>query len=229
MRKGSVLRHVVSALFVLAALLLLSTKVLATPLLPGATVVPGAITLLGDTLLADTGIQNLTSSTPNDWTATLQAQVYRNSGGTLDFVYQFHNNANSSTALGRVTGSNFGASFTTDVFFDTTDTLSLGATTAGLLPSSADRGTCPSCLVVGFTFNTSPTKVLPGETTPILLVRTNATDFTTGFASLINSGVGAGSAFEPVVSAVPEPGTLLLLGTGLVMLTGVARRWWQHE
>jgi hypothetical protein len=60
-----------------------------------------------------------------------------------------------------------------------------------------------------------------GETSPVLVISTNAMLFTAGNASVIDGGVTTVAAFEP--AAVPGPASLLLLGGGLLALGGVRR------
>src|SRR5689334_13064085 len=92
----------------------------ATPLLPGSSVIPSTFTVSPGTLIATTGSIQFTSTLgASDFSGTVTANVYREAGGTLDFVYQFHNNVGSQQPIEQMSDSAFGA-FMTDVQLDTT-------------------------------------------------------------------------------------------------------------
>jgi hypothetical protein len=62
--------------------------------------------------------------------------------------------------------------------------------------------------------------VLPGEHTQILWARTNVDTFQVGLLSFIDSETGMVESFAPL----PEPASLLLLGSGLVTLASRLKR-----
>jgi hypothetical protein len=167
-----------------------------------------------------TGAVLASSSSPFTTAAfsgTLTSAVVQN-GSTLDFYYQVANNANSLSSLGRETNFNF-SGFATSVFFRTDNAGGAGGFVAGTeTPDTADRD---SFGVVGFNFNqggagAASGKIDPGETSSILVVRTDATLFAPGTSSVINGGAASVATFMPVI---PEPASLGLLGvaTGLVL------------
>jgi len=196
----------------------------ATLLVPGGSGFPGDFTGAPPGTLLALNSAPFTSTLGLE-SGTIVSAVFREAGGTLDFYYQVTNNATCGVptcdSLSRETDTNF-FGFVTDVLFRTDgSSLPGGAFVNGTVaPATADRD--GSADVVGFDFNQVPAlRILPGTVSTVLVIRTNATNFTLGNASVIDGGVATVTAFEPTV--VPEPTSLLLLGGGLLALSCVRR------
>ncbi len=146
-----------------------------------------------------------TITTPT-FTVSYSEWVYADPGnswcpGCLDFVYQFTNNGGDSNE--RFSMYNF-AGFLIDV----------GTDPFGIHdPTTIDRSV--NGLVIGFDFPASD-EIGPGQTTPLLVIETNALHFTTGYASAQDGTAGYGAAYSPI--ALPEPSSLALMGGGLFVL-----------
>ncbi len=219
----SITRHGCACLAA-ATLLLGSSTAHATVLMPGGTVVPELLGGPAGTLLDS--VTNVGYDT-GDVTGALTAAVVRNASGTLDFYYQITNDVASLDSLATNTNSVFallgGPLFATDVFFreDNGGLAEFTAGDAGATPLMADRNF--SGRVVGFDFQNLPgaTGIDPGETSRILVIRTNATRFIPGISSVIDGGVDSVDTFAP--DAVPEPASLVLLGSAFAAAAYMAR------
>jgi len=197
--------------FAVAGVLSLTTPVWAQDLTPSHTVTPTAtanpLTEAGFTVVASTSGH---FSTPVE-SGTYSAYVVRETSGTLDFVYKFSNDSSSSSKIERMTAYNF-AGFTTNVGYV--------AGSGDITPRSADR--TADGKVVGFNF-LAPNSVSPGQDTDIMVIKTNATNWTTGTYTFQDGGATTVAAYAPALPT-PEPSTLLSLGLGGVVVLGISRR-----
>jgi len=161
------------------------------------------------TLLAS--IINGTITTPT-FTTTYSEWVYADPtntwcSGCLDFVYQFTNNGGDANE--RYSMYNF-AGFSTDV-----GTNPFG----GHDPTTIDRSL--NGPVIGFNYPGSD-EISPGQTTPLLVIETDALHFNPGFVSAQDGTAAFAPGFSP--AAVPEPSSLALLGGGLAVVGALLRK-----
>src|ERR1035437_6176725 len=92
------------------------------------------------------------------FTGTIQLEVVKESGGTLDFYFQVFNNSSSLDAIMRLTTGNY-TGFATDVDW-TTNTAVGVASSVGVPSTSASRTTADT---VGFAFSVPGSgAILPG-------------------------------------------------------------------
>ena len=190
------------------------------PTPPGSSVFPGDVTGVGAGTLLDSMVAAWSFDVPppaGNTSGELRTAVYRNSTGTLDFYYQVVNNATSATALARESNANY-AGFDTQTGFrlDGSSLPDTIFTDGGVIPFTVDRS--GSGIVVGFNFGPLDLdRILPGTTSAVLVISTNAMNYTAGIAAIIDGGTATVSAFQPD-EVIPEPGTYMMLAGGVGML-----------
>jgi len=176
------------------------------------------------TLLADEVEKFSLSTSSGVFKGTLESAVYQEIGGTLDFYYQLNNMSTGTPpdTAEHANGSNF-VGFTTSAgyrmdggFTGTTFTAS------SLSPDTVNRNASGS--VVEFNYNVfGITDDIPtGSSSSVLVISTNATHYMPGNASALDSGTATVASFQP--AAVPEPGSITLLGSLLFGIAAIARR-----
>ena len=161
----------------------------ASLLAPGGSVapVPSGTLPAGDTLVISTGLETISSL--NGVTATLTENVYRETGGTLDFTYTLSDSSASPStkpilgfSLADYTGSS------TDVSY-----------TAGTQPSGATRTTLGDTLTFSFggkVGSTTYPSLGPGGSTT-LLIETKSTNYSSATGSANFNVKGGGATLSP--------------------------------
>ena len=168
-----------------------------SPLFPGGVMVAHASGTITTPTFTTTYTQTVWADSSNTWMCT----------GCLDFVYQFTNLGPDPNQ--RFTMSSF-QGFLLDV----------GTDPFGVHdPTLVDRSIAGA--VVGFNFPAGD-EIAVGETTVSLVIETNATRFVPGFVSAQDGTAGSGFAWAPQV--VPEPASLMLMGSGLLAVGGYLRK-----
>ena len=141
----------------------------------------------------------------------LKTEVFRESGGTVDFYFIVFNTPTSAAALTHESILDF-TGWNTSVAFRSDGSQVPGFVDGNIAPLSAGRDF--SGATIGFTFD----PISPNERSRVVVVSTNATNFVGGRAMI--DGSGPLDTFEP---ATPEPDSLVLLGSSLLLLLIVRR------
>ena len=149
--------------------------------------------------------------------------------GCLDFVYQISNINGSSDAITRLTAIDFTGWTTYVGYVNNGGSLGGPFVDGDAAPSFVDRSVGGD--TIGFDFMFSNVSVLPpGSTSKVLVIQTNATNFTEGIVGVFGSTGPANlvDPFQPTGPAsVPEPGSVGLIGIGLsagIALAALVRR-----
>jgi len=147
--------------------------------------------------------------------STVIAGDITNPYGGLTFTYRLSNAAGSIHEIGRLTINDY-IGWLTDASFQ--------APPAGLPPTLVNRSISGD--VMGFSFVGAPVglgALLPGLTSALLVIQTDAPAFKPTLASVINGSVVSVPSFAPTV---PEPSSIVLAAMGL---TGLAAWGWRRR
>jgi hypothetical protein len=201
-----------------AGLFAVTPQAKANLLAPGGTVTPDLLTLGSPSIVADTGILSWTAGGESgQYRALVLSGVTGTCTGCLTFLIDVANDASSSDSLSRITTSSF-AGYITDVGY-TTDQTDCGA---DVNPTSVDRKTNGG--TIGFNWTSVAAGgnglIEPGTCSPILMIETNATNWTRGTLALIDSVTTNLVGFAPIplpLAGAGLPG-LILACVGLIAL-----------
>ena len=196
-----------SKLLVLLAFTLLLPCAQASILGNGLSTPPSPLFPTGSLVAAASGTITAPTFTTTYQQAVLSDPLKTWCAGCLDFVYQF-------TVLGPDPNQRFSMSSFQGLLLDV-GTNPFGAHD----PTLVDRSVMGA--IVGFNFPASD-EIAVGSSTVELIIETNARYLTTGFVSAQDGTAGSGVAWAP--SAIPEPASLVLMGSGLIAVGKFLRK-----
>ena len=189
-------------------------------LTPGGTITPTATTLGGALITSQT---DAFTSALKTYSGSLYSAVYNegaaNSLGGLTFVYQLQNDAMSKDALDRIAGGDFSA-YQSSAFYSTqAGGLGAGTNAPNFAFETLSGG-------AGFKFDTSSNgNLFKGQTSDVLIVRTNANSFTDTLEGVSdNTTVNVASYTPATTSVVPEPATVVPFAFGALGLLALGLR-----
>jgi hypothetical protein len=217
------------AIAVIVAGILAAAPAHATVLAPGGSVTTpdatfGPIAYGGaGTVVASFVSEAPTFSTPG-FSGTLTTEVIQQGSGTLDFLYQITAATTNTTNIHRVTATDFSlAGLTTNVQFGTAGFSFVAPT--NVMMSGADRSGDGSTIGWSIVPAGSSAGVSPGQTSYVLIVKTNAVSFKAGSTFAIDGGIMSFKSFAPLqLQSVPEPSTLAVAGLGALGMIGYGLR-----
>jgi hypothetical protein len=212
-----------SALAAVTVISLSASVLQADPLAPGATLFPAPVVVAPASVFVTSA--SGTYSAPAHFSGNVTVAVYNegaaNPLGGLTFVYSVTNNQDSPNSVERVTTDGFAGFLVNAGYVAATFLPPLPAPPfpQSSVPSYIDRSSGGGD-VPGFGWF-SPTGILGGTASPILVLRTNAPNFTTDTVNIID---GDSFTVQKLLGPVPEPASLTLLGTGALLLFRGRRR-----
>jgi hypothetical protein len=207
-----------------------------TPLPAGSASIPISQT---DTFLGDVGAgytvlygySSNVSNGPGLTSATLYADVIKTAGGTVDIAYQVTNTSSTAT-IDSMTLSDYSGISGVAVAGLADATAPAGTnfatpTAPANPPNTASRTSTPGAQV-SFTFSgVTLGDILPGQTSGIVLVATGVNYYDTNGAAIVAStstvigSVGYNGVPEVRLTAIPEPGSMVLGSLALICGAGV--------
>ncbi|MBV8083299.1 MAG: hypothetical protein JO247_00645 [Chloroflexi bacterium] len=189
------------------AAVLLPGRAAACAIAPGTnTCAPDVLTVSPSATQVATATNTINVTDPSSGAtinATYTENVYRDPTNTycancLTWVVKVANSWTSTDTVERVTVSNF-AGFSTDIGTDSNG--APGMTDTGTQsPVNVERNTSGS--VLAWDFNTSGSEIQPGQTSHLLEIETNATQYKPGTVTVQDGVAGSGPGFGPVVPEV---------------------------
>lgn len=170
---------------------------------------PGEANPFGGNIVATITVPVVSSTYSGILTSTVYANDASSPYSGLTFTYLLSNDASSAQPIGRLTVNGY-AGYLTDASYE--------SPAIGLPPTLINRSVSD---VVGFSFfaGVGPGVLSPGMTSSVMVIQTDAPSWQPNFGSVINGHVSS----VPILSPVPEPGTLALLGLGALLM--VRRRF----